>query len=306
MFVTALILLVIAIMVFIAMLGTSKENSTYRPSARRPLKAVSGVLAFLAVIFLIISSVTVVSTKNVGIVTTFGRPSRSLSNGLHIKAPWQSVTELDAAIQTDAHTKENHNTCLTARIAHQAVACVDTTIVWRINERSSDELFKDYRDFDRIRDSLVTRELSTAINATLGAYDPLAVDTNGNSTTTPLNASAVKALVQSEVGSKITVLSVFIPVLHFDPDTQSRINALQSQIAQTRIATQAEQTAIKQAAANRAISTSVSNDPNVLVNKCFDLLNELSNKNQAIPTGFSCWPGGSSAVVVPSGSTARK
>ncbi|HET7320819.1 MAG TPA: hypothetical protein VFI84_04545, partial [Candidatus Saccharimonadales bacterium] len=63
-----------------------------------------GVLA-LAMLFTFVASATVVSTKNVGIVTSFGKPVGSLSNGFHMVAPWAKVTELDAAIQTDSHYK---------------------------------------------------------------------------------------------------------------------------------------------------------------------------------------------------------
>jgi regulator of protease activity HflC (stomatin/prohibitin superfamily) len=37
------------------------------------------------------------------IVTTFGRPGSTLTNGLHWKAPWQSVTEMNGTIQIDNH-----------------------------------------------------------------------------------------------------------------------------------------------------------------------------------------------------------
>lgn len=34
------------------------------------------------------------------------RPAGTLSNGLHVKAPWQSVTEMNGTIQIDNHTGE--------------------------------------------------------------------------------------------------------------------------------------------------------------------------------------------------------
>lgn len=257
-------------------------------------------------LLLFASSYTVVSTKNVGIETSFGRPVDSLSNGFHLIAPWDKVTEIDAAIQTDSHVKEgNSNNCISVRIAHQAVACVDASIRWRIEDGAADALFQNYRDFSNIRESLVTRELNAALNNAFEAYDPLAVDENGNSTAISLNdlSANVTKQMQGEIGKQVNVLSVIIPVVHFDGDTQNRVNALQAQIAQTRIAQQAEKTAADQAEANRQLSSSVSNDPNVLVSKCYDLVNEMIAKSQPVPIGFSCWPGSSSAVVVPSTGT---
>ncbi|HEY2594721.1 MAG TPA: SPFH domain-containing protein, partial [Chloroflexota bacterium] len=193
------------------------------------------------------------------------------------------------------------SSCVNARIAHQIIACADVTIRWRIQQPSADELFQDYRDFSNVRASLVTRELATDINAAFVSYDPLAVDDNGNATAPALNTLAgnVQAQMSAQIGQQIEVLSVFIPVLHFDSQTQGRLNALQAQIAQTRIAAQAVKTAQSQAAANQALAASVSTDPNVLVSKCFDVLSEMVTKGQQVPAGFSCWPGGGTGVVIP-------
>jgi len=265
------------------------------------------VWATASVLFLLtffLACLVIVGTKQVGILLTFSKPSGTLSNGLHLKAPWQDVTEMDAAIQTDTHvtdtSKSNCEGGIPARIAHQTVACVDVSIRWRIKEDAADSLFQDYRDFDNVRNSLVTRELTVAINEAMKVYDPLAVDAKGNSTTPQLTdvANQTLTLMQQSTGGKVEVLSVLIPVAHFDSNTQGRINALQAQIAQTRIAEQAEQTARAQSAANQALAASVSKDPNVIVSKCFDLLQEMVSKGQAFPPGFSCWPGGSGVGVI--------
>jgi hypothetical protein len=93
------------------------------------------------------------------------------------------------------------------------------------------------------------------------------------------------------------VLSVIIPVVNFDANTQGKVNALLAQVAQTRIAQQAIKTSQAQAQANKVLAGSVSKDPNVLVSKCLDL---VETGKVTLPAGFSCWPSGSSAVVVPS------
>lgn len=280
-----------------------KDRQSYQ--AARSLRGVSRWtsvgLAIVCLLCVFSASATVVSTKNEGIVTSFGRPVHSLSNGFHLVAPWQEVTEMDAAIQTDSHTQSDSNTCIDVRIAHQAIACVDASIRWRIQDDSADYLFQNYRDFDNVRDSLVTRELNAALNDTFESYDPLAVDAEGNSTAPTLKSLAadVTKQMQREIGAQINVLNVIIPVLHFDSNTQGRIQALQAQIAQTRIALQAVQTAKDQAAANRVLAASVSKDPNVLVSKCLDMMNEMIAKSQVIPPdGIGCWPGDGSPLIV--------
>lgn len=271
---------------------------------RRLATGVAIGCAVLVPILVFSASATIVSTKNVGIVTSFGRPVGSLGNGFHLVAPWQEVTEMDAAIQTDSHTQADDNTCIDVRIAHQAIACVDASIRWRIQDNSADYLFQNYRDFDNVRDSLVTRELNAALNSVFEDYDPLAVDANGDSTAPTLRslAASVTAQMRREIGAQINVLNVIIPVLHFDTNTQGRIQALQAQIAQTRIAIQARQTAHEQALANRELAASVSHDPNVLVSKCLDLENEMIAKGQTIPpNGIGCWPGSGSPLIVSTG-----
>jgi hypothetical protein len=259
------------------------------------LFAFAGLMTFTA-------SATVVSTKNIGVVTTYGRPSGTLNNGFHLVAPWQKVTELDGAIQTDSHAGKDDSPCTTVRIAHQSTACVDNSIRWRIKQDAADRLFRDYKDFANIRESLVTRELNAALNTVFKDFDPLATDENGN-TISPsqdvLSASTTK-LLQAQIGEDIEVLNVIVPIVHFDDQTQSRINALQAEVAATRIAKQKQQTADATAEANRKLADSVSKDPNVLVSTCFDILAQMVKDKQPIPAGFSCWPGGNSAVVVPS------
>ncbi len=264
------------------------------------LAIVAGVaLALLGIWTVGRSLVTVVPTKEFGVVTSFGRPVRTLSNGIHVKAPWEKVVTIDAAIQTDNHTSDSKN-CINVRIAHQATACVDASIRWRIKDSATDGLYQNYRDFENIRDSLVTRDLNASLNAAFEDYDPLAVDANGNATTPPLAdlSTRVTSAMQDQIGAQIEVLSVIIPVVNFDQNTQSKVNALLAQVAQTRIAQQAIKTSEAQAQANRVLASSVSKDPNVLVSKCLDI---VESGKVTLPAGFSCWPAnGSGAVVVPS------
>ena len=300
-FVVSLIVLVIAALVGVVYVfwKPEYEDGAYRS---RSVGLTGLGLGTVALVLTFFASATIVSTKNVGIETSFGRPVGSLSNGFHMVAPWNRVTEMDAAIQTDNHTSADEgNTCITVRIAHQATACVDTSIRWRIEESAADGLFRDYRDFANVRDSLVTRDLNAALNAEFENYDPLAVDKDGNSTSPTLESLSTKVLarIQGEIGEQINVLSVIIPVIHYDDNTQTKVNALLAQVAQTRIAEQAVITAEQQALANQTLAQSVSNDPNVLVSRCMDLLGEMVSKEQTVPIGFSCWPGAGSSVVVP-------
>jgi hypothetical protein len=286
--------------------GRSGSDSEFAPqSVARFLGFATLVVWVLMGFTLGLSSVEQVSTKHVGAVTSFGKPVSHMDNGLHTKWPWEKVTELDATIQTDSHTgtdPKDDTPCTQVRIANLNTACVDNSIRWRIRGDRADALFQDYKDTEKVRDSIVTRKLGEILNLTFKDYDPLAVDKDGNSTAPSqdfLSAQATK-LMQAAVSDNVDVLEVIISFEHLDPNTQNRLNSIQAEVGNTRIAKQKQLTAEAEAIANGKIAASVNNDPNVLVSKCFDILAQMVKDKQTIPAGFSCWPNSNGTVVLPS------
>lgn len=272
-----------------------------RPSDTRTVAGWIGAVAtvlFLVVLFL--ASFTTVSTRNVGIVVSFGRPVGQLDNGPHMIAPWSGVVEMPATVQTDAHVKDHPLGCVTVRIAYGMTGCVDLSVRWRIQEEAAPALYQNYQDFNNVRFSLVDRDLGLAANEAFADYDPLAFDENGNSTAPPLNklGDRIKETMKQTIGSQIEIQSVFASIIHYDGQVQGRINALQTQVAQTKIAKQAVQTATAQAQANQALASSVSTNPSVLASRCLDILQEMVSKGAAVPPGFSCFGGSSVGVIV--------
>jgi len=266
---------------------------------------VAGVLGLLLLGF---TSVTTVSTKNVGIVTAFGRPTGEvLSNGLHITPPWVDVTEFDAAIQTNDFKGDS---CTTVRLGTEGKACVENSVQWRIIPDAASGLFVDYRSFEAMSSALVDRQRVAALNAVFAGFDPLAkIKSDNAGAGTPTLAELgdqAKARLQELLGDRLAVDSVVISLVKYDDGTQAKIDAYQAEVAATRIAEQRQQTAEADAVANRKLAQSVSKDPNVLVSKCLDTLADMQKAGQQVPAGFSCWPGGSSAVVVPSGGNTTK
>jgi regulator of protease activity HflC (stomatin/prohibitin superfamily) len=296
-FVLTIFFLLVALGLMVARSRTAQASSMQRTLT------FSAVAAFgLTLLLLIFSVFTVVPTRDIGIVTSFGKPVGNLDNGIHAKLPWEKVKTLDGAIQTDSYLEKNDEGCTDIRIGNESTACVDNSIRWRIRLDAGEALYKDYRDMDNIRKSLVTRELTAALNEVLSDYNPLSQiqDDEQNPTNPNLNefSREVAERLREQVGDQIEVKNVIIPLIHFDKPTQNKINLYQAEVANTRIATQREQTAIAQARANERLSKSVSKDPNVLVSQCLDTLNEMVKEGQKIPIGFSCWPGGSATSVV--------
>lgn len=259
------------------------------PAARMRSARVAVIAGGLTVFVLILGSTTIVSARNVGVVTTFGRPSGTLGNGLHMKAPWQSVTEMDGTIQIDNHTGEQ---ATTVRLGNNSTAYVDNSVRWRIQPSAADALFLDYRQFENVRDNLVTRELRAALNEVFADFDPLAPE-NTEGTNVQALGDKVAEKLRAKVGDQIEILNVIVPLVNYDEATQSRINALNVEKANTRVAEQRAKTAQAEARANDILAESVSNNPNVLVSKCLDAAREAGIS----PLG--CWPNTSVVPTVP-------
>jgi regulator of protease activity HflC (stomatin/prohibitin superfamily) len=279
----AMVLLIVTVAAVLARVFS--KNPAGRTRSLR-IAVIAGVLTLFVVI---LGSTTIVSARNVGVVTTFGRPSGTLGNGLHMKAPWQSVTEMDGTIQIDNHTGE---AATTVRLGNNSTAFVDNSVRWRIQPAAADELFLDYRQFENVRDNLVTRELRAALNEVFANFDPLAPENVEGANVQALGDQVADKL-RAKVGEQIEILNVIVPLVNYDEATQDRINALNVEKANTRIAEQRAKTAAAEARANEILAGSVSNDPNVLVSKCLDAAREAGIS----PLG--CWPNTSVVPTVP-------
>jgi hypothetical protein len=281
-----------------------------RPAPRRRTR-VAAVAAFTiaTVAFLLPSTFTVVSTKNLAVLTVAGRPDGELDNGFHWKQPWQHPTEIDDAIQTDVYASDQQNlgvaqggatdTCIHVRVAGQIEACANVAIRWQIRPSGVDYLFRNFRDFVNIQDNLVLRDLQQAMNEALSSFNPLLVDQNGNAAGEPLSTTAqdaksyshdVAAIMQRDIGRWIAVPrnGVIISFLNYDQKVNEKISEVQSQVARTIIAEQSIKTNADQARANEELSKSVSHDPNVLVAQCLNMVQNAIDKGATLPAGFNC------------------
>jgi len=308
-FILGLIFLIVGIFAAI-------KRGKWTPEAGRYVRAFGVGAIFIALLMIVGSCVTTVSTKNIGIETVYGRTTGHLSNGLHFVAPWVGVTEMDAAIQTDTYQEGSSNSdntnvaagpCITVRIANQQTACVDLSIRWRINPNAADELYQNYRTFSNVQDSLVHREIAVSLNQQLADYNPLntiSVEVTGTNYPPTPSLTTVSASVQAqmtqELKDQIEVLSVLIPIMHFDPATQDRLNSLQEQEAQTRIAIAQQQTNTALAQANNDLTQNVDLSPGALESRCLTLLQEALDKGMnPNPAAFNCL-GSSNGVIVQS------
>lgn len=257
---------------------------------REPVaKIVGAVLILAGLVVLFFSTTVIVPTKQVGIPVTYGRPGEPMTSGFHFKAPWTDVVIMDATIQDEDNADDNP---VKAKDADDADVFVHTLIRWSIKEDAADSLYRDYKDFDRLTGSLVQPEIKTAVASVMSQYNPLGENQPNNDEL----SKQIQSRLQQRVGDRIQVHSVSISLVDFAPETKNRINALNSERANTRIAEQKASTAEQEAAANRVLAESVSRDPNVLVANCLKMVENAEPGK--LPAGFNCFPSSNAGLVV--------
>lgn len=265
-------------------------------------------LALLGALFVLVSAYNPVGTKEVGVETSFGKTAGHLTNGPHFTWPWIYVHQMDGAVQTDTYGGPKADfPCIQVRIANQQTGCAYMSFQWRIRPEAVDELYKDYRSFEHVRNAVVTRKLTAAVNEALAAYNPLDSISAGHSVRSalPTFAKDITAIMKREVGAQVEVKSTLLQIVTFDPATQGRINQLQQQVALTRIAEQEQKTNAAKASANKALDTTSLSEL-VLVSRCLDTLSEMVKQGDAVPAGFSCWPGSGAAAVIANATSTKK
>jgi hypothetical protein len=123
-------------------------------------------------------------------------------------------------------------------------------------------------------------------------FDPLSPENSDGANVQALGDDLAEKL-RAKVGEQIEIINVIVPPVNYDEATQERINALNVEKANTRIAEQRAKTAEAEARANEILAASVSNDPNVLVSKCLD------GAREAHISPLGCWPNTSAVPTVP-------
>ncbi|WP_328466198.1 hypothetical protein OHA21_45610 [Actinoplanes sp. NBC_00393] len=210
---------------------------------RRSAWLTFGGSLFLAVTFVVVSCISVVPTRNVGIVTSWNKPTgRTTGAGLQWTAPWQDIDEWDATGQTYAHLGDS---CVWVTIAAQRRACIPVQIEWSAKAEKAPENWAAYREVgDKTRfEVFVERRVNPQINGSLtsifAAFDPLgSVDvTSGDAPAPDLNQTYKEPLIKaltSELGDEIVVKSVAFESPRYDEPTTQAIAAYGQKILEAR------------------------------------------------------------------------
>ena len=255
--------------------------------------ATAVIATIVGLILMATSIVTIVPTRQVGIPITFGVTGAPMPNGFNFKAPWTDVELMDMTVQSLDSSEDNPTL---AKDVDNMDVFVHNNLRWSLNEDATDEIFNDTKSIEGdnmqvISDTFVQPALRAVVSDVMASYNPLAVDKPGNTEI----ANQIKAGLEKRIGNRFNISAVEVTFIDVTQATKDRINMLNAERANTRIAEQRAKTATAEAESNRVLSESIKNDPNVLVSKCLDAINE----GKSLPAGFQCWPGTSGSVVVP-------
>ncbi|OQZ91908.1 hypothetical protein BST11_06975 [Mycobacterium alsense] len=313
-----------AILFFLLAIGLLIASVFLDKPARTTWWGICGAAALFGVIFTLSSAYDRVDTRNVGIITEFGKPVGVHGAGIVWHAPWRKVSELSEAIQLQAFESNNYDdasqgkgannnpAAINVRLANNSNAYVDENLSWRLREGAAPKLFQDYGGanvFQTIKEQLVDRQAQVALSKVFATFNPqvmLAAAANApgaqpqmpspaQGADLPAMAAQVKKDLQEAVGSEIEILDVRIPRIFYDQPTQQRIDAYNQKVQETINAQQD----VKTAEQNRLAAEQRANQPPPdLRIAIFNCLNDQV-KNGRDPAG--CWGqiGGQPLVQVP-------
>jgi len=296
--------LLVAMVITTVLLRKGAASPNTHPTDAQDMRFIgywaTGIGAFagvMAAIMLAVSSFNAVGTYDIGVTTSFGKVLSYDGPGPHWIAPWENMSLMDESVQ-------NMNYTLTVRVAGQQTAQADVKLRWQLVPSATDTLFRAYKgNTANVATALVQPELNVAMNSVYDGYDPIkllatnaAPGTPGNPSTAQLSAEVASALT-ARIGNDVHIDTLIVEPLTYDQTVRNRINTVLAQTAKTDVAQQSEKTAQAQAKANNIIEQSVANNPLVLVQQC---MKAISDGQLNPPAGFSCWPGSSSGIVIPS------
>lgn len=260
------------------------------------------VVVIVAFLLFVLSGLKSVPVKNIGVPQSFGAVGKTAYEpGIHETwTPWLHLTDVDETVQTT--TFENGN-CLTVRIGGQQTACADVTIQWKILPKAAGSLFSDYANsgdlMQTVTNAVVVRELKQVVNQDLGDYNPITdvqTVTSTNSATSQFTkfGPQIQQQMQADIGSRIDVVAVLMPYIHYDSQVESKLNAIQQSFANYAIAQENVRVNQEQAQAYQKLGTP---GTNALISECLDV---VKSDGGNLPAGFSCFPGSGSGLALSS------
>lgn len=257
------------------------------------------VLALMTVMF----SMTIVSARTVGVYTEFGKeagPARKA--GIGWTRPWVTkAQEMPTNVQYLVMDGNEHDddswgpTQVNYRGGGHGE--VDATVRWSMDPDRAIDLWRKYRQFERVTDQLVRSAAKDSIGVTIGAYTPN--DARDGEKRRTITEGVVSDLNRTLAGNGIRVDSVSITDVRLDPKTQQSVEAIIKANADLQRALVEQKRAVVEAQTAKTRQASGSLSPGALTRYCLELTNSWSHGNNGdLPTTWNCFPGANSAGVL--------
>lgn len=231
-----------------------------------------GISAIVGAVFIFGPMIGSVDAKKVGVVTSMKKPTGEVKGaGGYLSAPWESVTEMDAAAQTKTYE-------FGVQLSAGSSATVTIYPNWNMEEAAAPQLFQDYKSFDEVVKSLFEQQLVSTANNIFGTYNPLTnVDpkTGEQKKTKEQWASELKTALENNplIKGKLKINSLSIPTIAPDKNTQENLNKIVAEFAKGGVLDQQKINAQKE---KEITDTNSKVDP---VTRCL----EIANKNNTEP-----------------------
>lgn len=287
-------LLVVLIATAVAIIG--------RKAGAALLAATVFVLLILVTAF---ASWTRVDARAVAIQTSFGQYVDTKQSGAQMLAPWSEVEEFSTLAQpldlTDLDDTKGNAVSVAFAGSDKSQSggngVVNAVVRWRINPAKAEDLWKKYKTFDTVRDSLVLSEAQDAFREVIGGYEP-------NEARAGVNIRPISDAVKAGLGSRladdgILIDSVSIKGVALDKATDASL--ARTVIANNNVGTaKAEQDRAiidNKTAELRAKSGALK--PEAMARFCLEIVNSWDvAKNGPLPATFNCGLGGSGGTSV--------
>lgn len=237
MFIVALLALLIAAAGLVCVPFTTTDDS--RGGAA--IAMVGGLV--VGVICSTIACMSVVPTRNVGIVTTWGKPTgRTTGAGLQWTAPWSDVDDWDASGQTYAHLGEQ---CVWVTVKGPRSVCVPVQIEWSALPGNAPDNWAAFKEtggksrFETWVSRRVDPQMNAALISTFADFDPFASvnETTGDVAVPNLNAAYRKPLADAiarALGHDIAVKSIAFGTPVYDQPTTEALAGYSSKVLEGR------------------------------------------------------------------------
>lgn len=243
---------------------------------------ISMATVVISLVFTVLSGANTVPVRNVGIVTSFNKPTGEVTgSGLTWVKPWERVNDWDASRQYYDHIGDNKR--IRVRTATLADAWVHILIEYQTSPEAAPSQFQNYKqDFNLFKNKIGV-QLDDIVNDAFADYNPLQnIDLKSGDLNVDLApfAEKIKKESASRLRHDVEIISISLPRIDHDDKTEENIKKFQDEIAKGRILDQEKVNAEKR---KSVTATNATVDDIV---RCL----EISEKN-GNPPGWCLNPG---------------